>query len=206
MLKKVIGLSIACIIVLTLAAGGTWSYLSDTEKSANNLIRAGVINLVTENTGGTAYTSGVTQSINITNLKPGQSITATIHLKNELATNLSSSGINISFDYSQNNAGGSMTADATAGILRVTNLQYSRNLLSSLTDNGSKGYWTVQDLKMDTTGANHQLDNLTPSLAPGGPPVDFIIQIQMSNINQVANINSFQNCGINLTVYFTLVH
>jgi len=41
--KKIIGLSIAALLILALVGGATWALFSDTETSANNTLIAGTL-------------------------------------------------------------------------------------------------------------------------------------------------------------------
>jgi predicted ribosomally synthesized peptide with SipW-like signal peptide len=45
MLKKTIGLVLACIIIVAVTAGGTWAYLSDTGSRTGNVISTSTLNL-----------------------------------------------------------------------------------------------------------------------------------------------------------------
>jgi predicted ribosomally synthesized peptide with SipW-like signal peptide len=215
-LKKVVGLSLVCVILLAVTVGGTWSFLSDTGKSGGNAIQAGTLYLLTMNDGGSAFTSGVTQSLNFTELKPGQStLPVTIWLKNGSANNINGNAVNFSFSYTKSNGNQNgtpvMTADATAAILQVTALDYNRttNLLGMVTDWNNNGYIDLQDLQTATNSPNSQL-NLATVLNPGGPAIAFTIQLMMRNLDQygypIANINDFQGDGVNLTIKFTLTH
>ena len=44
-MKKIIGLTIAALLLIATVAGGTWAYFQDTETSANNNITAGTLDL-----------------------------------------------------------------------------------------------------------------------------------------------------------------
>jgi spore coat-associated protein N len=44
-MKKIIGLTVAALMVMGLVGGGTWAYFSDTETSMTNLFTAGTIDL-----------------------------------------------------------------------------------------------------------------------------------------------------------------
>jgi predicted ribosomally synthesized peptide with SipW-like signal peptide len=45
-MKKILGLSIAALLVIAMVAGGTFAYFNDTETSTDNTITAGTLNLV----------------------------------------------------------------------------------------------------------------------------------------------------------------
>ncbi len=45
-MKKILGLTVAAVLVMALVGGGTWAYFSDPETSAGNTLTAGTLNLV----------------------------------------------------------------------------------------------------------------------------------------------------------------
>jgi predicted ribosomally synthesized peptide with SipW-like signal peptide len=63
--KKIIGLSIAALLLLALVGGATWALFSDTETSANNTLIAGTLDL-NINGGNTAVST-----FSAANVKPG---------------------------------------------------------------------------------------------------------------------------------------
>ena len=44
-MKKLLGLTVAALLVMALVGGGTWAYFSDTESSENNSLAAGTLDL-----------------------------------------------------------------------------------------------------------------------------------------------------------------
>lgn len=44
-MKKILGLSIAALLVIAMVGGGTWAYFNDTESSVGNTITAGTLDL-----------------------------------------------------------------------------------------------------------------------------------------------------------------
>ena len=82
-MKKIIGLTIAAIIVIALAGVGTFAYFSDTETSANNTITAGTLDLGLANASGAEAGSGVTGTwVTPAGFKPGNTLAATLYAKN----------------------------------------------------------------------------------------------------------------------------
>ena len=55
-MKKILGLTVAAMLILTFVGGGTWAYFSDTESSTNNVLAAGTLDL-NLNGGNTAVTT-----------------------------------------------------------------------------------------------------------------------------------------------------
>ncbi len=64
-MKKIIGLSIAALLIIGLVGGATWALFSDTETSANNTLIAGTLDL-NINGGNTAVAT-----FSASNVKPG---------------------------------------------------------------------------------------------------------------------------------------
>lgn len=56
-MKKILGLSIAAVLVIGLVAGGTWAYFSDTETTTDNTFTAGTIDISLDPTSGQAVTT-----------------------------------------------------------------------------------------------------------------------------------------------------
>ena len=47
-MKKILGLTIAAVLVMGLVGGGTWAYFSDTETVTTNILSAGTIDLTSD--------------------------------------------------------------------------------------------------------------------------------------------------------------
>ena len=81
-MKRIIGLSIAAMIIIAMVSTGTWAFFSDTEISSNNQFSAGTLNLKLSDSDQTDV-DGVTASFGGTNLQPGGTVgPSTITLKN----------------------------------------------------------------------------------------------------------------------------
>jgi predicted ribosomally synthesized peptide with SipW-like signal peptide len=63
-MKKILGLTVAALMVMGLVGGGTWAYFSDTETSTGNVLTAGTLDL---EIGGT----GVILEAALADVKPG---------------------------------------------------------------------------------------------------------------------------------------
>jgi predicted ribosomally synthesized peptide with SipW-like signal peptide len=81
-MKKIVGLSIAAVLIIALITGGTFAFFSDTETSASNTFTAGTLDLKVSNDAAT-YLDGVTSTWGSTNCKPGDSWNGTVTLKND---------------------------------------------------------------------------------------------------------------------------
>jgi predicted ribosomally synthesized peptide with SipW-like signal peptide len=214
-LERIIGLSLAGLLIACLAIGGTWAYMTDTETSNNNQITAGTLEMKTSvNGSGGPYTNGVTQTLVCSNLKPGRTITATtIQLENVGST--SGGTVNISLSYNTDDSADTtpntvnMSTDDLAKVLQITTLNYdSRSILSNLSDlpaNGGNGngYIDVQDMKNEASRLTG-LGGLNPGQIR---PFDITVQMVSSagtNTFSTGTFADFVGDGINITVTFIL--
>jgi predicted ribosomally synthesized peptide with SipW-like signal peptide len=80
-MKKILGLSLAALLVIAMVAGGTFAYFQDVEISDPNTITAGSLNLTEAVVYGggtitgvqTAGVDGATEYLTFSNVKPGDS-------------------------------------------------------------------------------------------------------------------------------------
>ncbi len=92
-MKKILGLTVAAVLVMALVGGGTWAYFSDPETSENNVFTAGTLNLVSTISGTgakstvTEQADGFNDKVVFTNLAPGDSGTITWVLVNSGSIN-----------------------------------------------------------------------------------------------------------------------
>ncbi len=90
-MKKIIGLTIAALLIIGIVGAGTFAYFGDTETSTSNTFTAGTLNLVatTNGTSSTAHIvvtaggDGINGNVVFTKLKPGDSGTMTWTLTND---------------------------------------------------------------------------------------------------------------------------
>ncbi len=188
-MKKVVGLSLALIMVIGMIGVETFAYFTDTETSSGNLLAAGTLDLKTNDA------DGVSQTLYTTNMSPGATLGPyTITLKNAGTTDGATLDIVFSYvesDGSPNSA--NKTADEVAAMMEVITLNYgSSNLLSSISDNNSNGYKDVYDLK------NYNLTGLSGITASATK--DFVISVRLRSETG----NDFQSDGITITMTFTL--
>lgn len=64
-MKKILGLTVAALLVMGLVGGGTWAYFSDVETSTGNVLTAGTLNLQVGDVDPT------TANITVAAMKPG---------------------------------------------------------------------------------------------------------------------------------------
>ncbi len=194
-MKKILGLSIAAILVLGIVGVGTWALFSDTETSTGNILTAGTLDLKTNDL------DGVSGTFTSTGMKPGDYIPsggpATIGLRN--AGSINATSLSISFGYVERDGAASdsdnlSAADFAAG-LTITNLTYDNSdLLALINDTNVDGRKDMRELVAQSAA----LQNL-PGLT-AGQTKNFVIRVQFDP----AADNTFQNDGIDVTVTFVL--
>jgi predicted ribosomally synthesized peptide with SipW-like signal peptide len=190
-MKKIVGLSLALIMLIGLVGVGTFAYFTDSEISSGNQLVAGTLDLTTNNS------DGVSQTLYATNMSPGATVgPSTIRLRNAGTTDGTTLDINISYaegDGSPNTA--DKTADEVAAMIEVITLDYAgSSLLGNISDisGNNNGYKDVEDLKnTDLTG----LSGIAASVTK-----DFNISVRLRSETG----NDFQADGITMTMTFTL--
>ncbi len=189
LMKRILGLTIAFLLLIGMTSIGTWAYFSDVETTSTNVFTAGTLDLKTDDV------DGVSQTLLAVNLQPGGTVgPETIILKN--AGSVGNSTLDLSFTYIESDSSpnpANMSADATAAYIEVTTLNYGgSSLLGSVSDNNTNGYKDVQDLKnSDLSGQ----DGIGASASK-----EFAIVVMLrSNADK-----ALQSDGINITMNFIL--
>ena len=138
-MKKILGLAIAALIVITLVGAGTWAYFSDTESSANNSLTAGTLDLNVDG-GDTAVTT-----FSVTGKAPGDSGNGSTTLAS--AGNLSGE-LDIAFSTITNTGGsGGEFGDSVGNLGAVAQI-------AVYIDVDQSGTFNSGDIELNTTGAN----------------------------------------------------
>jgi spore coat-associated protein N len=194
-MKKIIGLAIAALIVITIAGVGTFAFFNDTETSGNNIISAGTLDLKTNNA------DGVNAVMTVTDLAPGKSVgPETIVLKNAGTINAGHLDLTVSYEEADGTEptdtglASNISSDAFAGQLVVNTLMYgTTDLLTKVTDANANGFKDVQDVSTadltDLAGIN------------ASDSADFVIKVTLDG---ASTGNTFQGDGINITFNFDL--
>jgi len=187
--KKILGLTIAFMLLIGMGSIGTWAYFQDTEASTGNVFAAGTLDLKTNDV------DGVTQTLYASNLKPGDSVPGSIILKN--TGSVTASSLDLSFTYIESDGSpnpADMSADATAAMIEVTTLNYGIDnlLLSGISDYQLNGYTDIEDLKNANLAGQTGID--------ASATKDFTITVQFRGDAG----HDFQSDGINITMTFTL--
>ena len=187
-MKKILGLTIAFMLLISMGSIGAWAYFQDTEASTGNVFAAGTLDLKTDDV------DGVTQTFYASSLKPGDNVSGSIALKN--AGSVVGSTLDLAFSYFESDSSpnpADMSANATAAVIQVTTLDYGgSSLLGSVSDNNINGYKDVEDLKNANLAGQASID--------ASATKDFTITVQFRGD---AN-HDFQSDGINITMTFTL--
>ncbi|MFC1965527.1 TasA family protein [Chloroflexota bacterium] len=189
-MKRILGLTIAFMLLIGMVGIGTWAYFSDVETSTGNVFTAGTLDLKTDDV------DGVSQTLLAVNLEPGGVVgPETIILKN--TGSLGGSTLDLSFTYAESDSSpnpADISADATAAFIEVTALNYDGfNLLSSnVTDNNTNGYKDVEDLK------NADLSGLGGISASSSKEFDIAVLLR-SDADK-----ALQSDGIDITMTFIL--
>ena len=189
-MKKILGLTVAALLVMGLVGGGTWAYFSDVETSTGNQLVAGTLDLKTDDA------DGVSQTLFATNMKPGDTAgPGTIALKN--AGSIGGSSLDLSFSYVESDGSPNsvdMSADATAAMLEVTTLKYDgASLLGSVSDGNGNGYKDIEDLK------NADLSGQSGINASASKEFEIAVKLREDTGND------FQADGIDVTMTFILI-
>lgn len=175
-MKKVLGLSIAALLLIGLAVGGTFAYFSNTETSTGNTFTAGTLNLTVNGNDGAN-----TVVFTVTNANPGESGAGTWALVNtgnlDGYIDLENISVTNAENYDANTdeaeaADDSDTSDATGGGELGANLD-----VVLFIDDGSGGGTanngiqdgteaTIYSGKLDSIAASY--DQNLPLAGPGG--------------------------------------
>ena len=188
-MKKVLGLTVALLLLSGITGIGTWAYFSDTETSAGNQMAAGTLDLKTDDV------DGVSQTLFAVNMKPGDIVSSeNITLNNAGST--AGTTIDLAFSYVENDLSvnpADMSADATAASIEVTVLKYDgSSLFASVADTNSNSYLDIQDLK------NSDLSGQSGISAQATKEFEITVK------SRVGTSNDFQADGITVTMTFTL--
>ena len=79
-MKKIVGLTVAALLVIGLVGGGTWAYFSDVETTVDNTFTAGTLDLTRD--GSSQVTTAFLTDVEVGNVAPGDSDTDLTTLAN----------------------------------------------------------------------------------------------------------------------------
>jgi predicted ribosomally synthesized peptide with SipW-like signal peptide len=167
-MKKIIGLTIAALLIIGIVGAGTFAYFSDTETSANNTFTAGTLNLGLANVSSNSTGSATATWTSPSNWAPGDNVSATLYVNNAGTINMSS--VNVTFSHVLTE-GTPATVDAGPGG-NTDNLTKMITAESATWDGTSVAAITGQTLDQLIAAGSI---NLASSL-PSGTPVPFFIR------------------------------
>jgi predicted ribosomally synthesized peptide with SipW-like signal peptide len=147
-MKKIIGLTVAALMVMGLVGGGTWAYFSDTETSSGNILTAGTLDLNID--GGDSDIKIVDTSVS--NIYPGISTSNYTVLSN--AGTLGGE-LDITFSaISNNSASTSEYGDGSDNISNNSDITFTVWI-----DVNEDGTWNSGDIELEESGVVDTFDN-----------------------------------------------
>jgi spore coat-associated protein N len=188
-MKKIVGLSLALILIIGMMSAATYAFFVDTETSSANQLVAGTLDLKTNNV------DGVSQTLYATAMAPGDTaVSSVLILENNGTTDGGTIDIVFSYKESDGNPNSvDKTADEVAAVMEITSIHYaSSSLLGEIDDINSNGYPDVEDLK------NTDLTGLSGITAASTQNFDISVTLRSDTGND------FQADGIDVTMTFTL--
>lgn len=188
-MKKIVGLSLALVMLIGMIGLGTFAYFANAETSSGNQMASGTLDLKTNDA------DGVSRTLYAASMSPGAAVgPCTITLKN--AGTADGATLDIGFTYAESDGSTNSvnkTADEVAAIMEVTTLNYGGpSFLGSVSDINSNGYKDVYDL------SNSNLTGLSGIAALATKDFDIAVRAR-SEIG-----NDFQADGLTVTMTFTL--
>ncbi len=140
-MKKILGLTVAAMLVMGLVGGGTWAYFSDSEYSTGNLITAGTMDLTLDGTDSNV----VMVNVSLNDALPGDRGSPYVTL---LAAGTLTGELDI--------AVGTVTDTADSNTLEtengLANLGDSATMILWL-DTNNNGTWESGDIELEPGGA-----------------------------------------------------
>ncbi len=187
-MKKILGLTIAFMLLIGMGGIGTWAYFQDTETSTGNVLAAGTLDLKTD------LADRVTATLTASTMKPGDSVSGSIALKN--TGSVAGASLDLVFSYVDSDDSPNpvpMSANATAAVIELTELNLGgSDLLPGISDYQPNGYIDIEDLQ------NANLSDPAGIDASGTRTFSITVQLRGDTSND------FQSDGITITMTFTL--
>ena len=137
-MKKIFGLTVAALLVIGMAGGGTWAYFSDTESSTGNSLTAGTLDLTVDGVN-TAVTT-----FSVSSVAPGASGSGSTTLAN--AGNLAGE-LDVAFSAITNTGGSSGEFGDSSGDLGGI------AQIAVYLDIDQSGTWTSGDIGLSDNGS-----------------------------------------------------
>lgn len=188
-MKKILGLTIAFMLLIGMTGIGTWAYFIDIETSQGNTFAAGTLDLKTDDA------DGVSQTLLATNMAPGDTVgPETIILNN--TGSVEGSSLDLAFSYIENDGSpnpANKSANDTAAMMEVITLNYGgASILGSVSDGNTNGYKDIQDLTTSDLSGRSGI----------GASANKVFEIAIKLRDGTSG--DFQADGITVTMTFTL--
>ena len=139
-MKKILGLTVAALLVIGMVGGGTWAYFTDTEQSTNNSLTAGTLDLNID-AGNIAVTTFSASAVG-----PGDSGSGSSTLSN-VGTYAGEFDIDFSAITNTPGAGGTEYEGGTGELGGVATMAVYLDINQNAT-------FDAGDIELNTTGAN----------------------------------------------------
>jgi predicted ribosomally synthesized peptide with SipW-like signal peptide len=153
-MKKILGLTIAALLVIAMVAAGTFAYFSDTQASTGNVFTAGTLDIGLSNTPGNSTATGdATATFSAATWAPGQTASGTLSINN--AGNIALGHLTVAFTYSLVKTGRPATISGSPWTTDPTDLFDKEITVTTATWGGvSQAALVGQTLnQLQTTGA-----------------------------------------------------
>jgi predicted ribosomally synthesized peptide with SipW-like signal peptide len=129
-MKKILGLTVAALMVMGLVGGGTWAYFSDTETIGDSQFLAGTLDLGLATTNGTNPVDSISATFSTTNFAPGDTKSASIFVNN--SGSIAMTSVNMTFSNTAVVNGTPVSVDAGPGgdtdnllkMIKLTDLKF----------------------------------------------------------------------------------
>jgi predicted ribosomally synthesized peptide with SipW-like signal peptide len=153
--KKIIGLSIAALLILALVGGATWALFSDTETSANNTLVAGTLDL-NINGGNTAVST-----FSAANVKPGDNNDANQAAASSILLNKGSLAGKLTMSAAVVGLAGPAPVPADPDIVPTNSLKDVATVALYIDKDGD-GHWSSGDIGLKSDGTTYAYAVGTP--------------------------------------------
>ena len=162
-MKKILGLTIAALLVIAMVAAGTFAYFSDQQASTGNVFTAGTLDLGLSSSGSTSATGATSPTFTASTWKPGDTANGTLTVNN--TGSIAMGHVTVTFGESNSTAGRPGTITGSPWSLSTDQFDKEITVTTATWGGASQASLVGQSLfALNTAGAI----SLTPSLAAGG--------------------------------------
>ena len=200
-MKKILGLTIAALLIIGMVGGGTWAYFSDTETSTDNTFTAGTLDLKLQDDDESA-TDGVTASWFNDNMAPGDSEVGWVDLWN--SGTLDAHHVEISFANTVTDVVTTGNDDDISDSMNVTAMSYGATDLLAL----SAGAFVNTDIEAADVNDDQiitldELDSVTIDNLTEVPTADSALEKRLAMTVELDSDTGNGNQGDSVTTVIT---